>query len=110
MKTRLSCTEMGNRVRALRRSHNWSQETLAEKAGVSPQLISFVENGLRWVKSNNLAHIAEALDVSTDFLLWGALPELSLMDTISVLSANDQKTLEAMILVYLQRNNEKELV
>lgn len=77
---KLSCSEMGNRVRTLRRSRNWSQETLAEMAGVSPQLICFVENGLRWVRSDNLARIAEALDVSTDYLLKGSAPDLPLMD------------------------------
>ena len=36
---------MKNQLRVLRAQHNWSQATLAEKAGVSRQTINAIETG-----------------------------------------------------------------
>lgn len=36
---------MKNRLRVLRAEHNWSQEQLAKKAGVSRQTINAIETG-----------------------------------------------------------------
>jgi transcriptional regulator with XRE-family HTH domain len=56
--------QFGERVRLLRRSRGWSQELLAEKAGVHRTYIGGIERGLRNVALVNIARIAKALRVS----------------------------------------------
>jgi transcriptional regulator with XRE-family HTH domain len=60
----------GKKLRRLRRGKAMTQETLAEKAGMSPSTIVEIENGKR--KSphpGTLGKLAEALDVSPADLL-----------------------------------------
>lgn len=67
--------DMGARISAQRKRLGITQETLAEKADVSPQLISAVENGIRAVSSDKLFRISRALHVSADYLMSGEVSE-----------------------------------
>ena len=67
--------DMGARISAQRKYLGITQETLAEKADVSPQLISAVENGIRAVSSDKLFRISRALHVSADYLMSGEVSE-----------------------------------
>lgn len=49
-------------VRSARSRRGWSQEDLAERAGLHRTYVSDVERGLRNVSIDNIARIAEALD------------------------------------------------
>lgn len=62
---------MGNRISTQRKKQNLSQEKLAEKAGLSAQVISSAERGTKALRPENLMKIAAALDVSADYLLTG---------------------------------------
>ncbi len=55
---------LGKRVRQLRRRQNWTQEDLAEAAGLHRTFIGGVEVGLRNPSLASLARIAHALQVS----------------------------------------------
>jgi transcriptional regulator with XRE-family HTH domain len=46
-----------------------SQSELAERAGLQPSAISHFETGRRSPSFDNLKHLADALDVTTDYLL-----------------------------------------
>lgn len=64
---------MGQRLAQRRKALNLTQERLAEKAGVSTQMISNMELGKKAVRPENLFNICEALDLSVDYALsgWG---------------------------------------
>ena len=61
----------GDRIKALREEHGWTQETLAERAQMSKGFLSDLENNKRNVSANYALRIADALGVSLDYLLRG---------------------------------------
>ena len=65
--------EMGYRMSMRRKYLGLTQETVAELADVSPQLISNAENGERAISADKLYRISKALQTSSDYLLCGEL-------------------------------------
>jgi transcriptional regulator with XRE-family HTH domain len=55
---------VGARIAALRKERGWSQEKLAEEAGVSPRTVFSVEKGERSPQPAKLRAILDALDVA----------------------------------------------
>jgi transcriptional regulator with XRE-family HTH domain len=64
---------VGDRIKEFRESLGWTQETLAEKAGLSKGFLSDVENNKRDISSSNVLKIANTMGASLDFLLRGEL-------------------------------------
>ena len=62
---------MGRRIMIRRKSLRMTQEELAEKLGVSTQMISNLELGKKAIRPDNLAKICEVLELSADFVLTG---------------------------------------
>jgi transcriptional regulator with XRE-family HTH domain len=62
---------VGERIRERRAELGWTQDQLAQKAGISKSFLSDLENSKRSVGANNLLDIARALGVSLDFLMTG---------------------------------------
>jgi transcriptional regulator with XRE-family HTH domain len=62
--------DIGDRLRAARRSHRLTLRGLAERLGVSPSLISQVETGRAKPSVSTLYAIAAQLDISLDELLF----------------------------------------
>jgi transcriptional regulator with XRE-family HTH domain len=56
-------------LRTAREKRKLSQSALAEKAGFQPSAISHFETGRRSPSSDNLKRLADALNVTTDYLL-----------------------------------------
>jgi transcriptional regulator with XRE-family HTH domain len=75
MQTRRS--QLGKRIRELRKSYGWSQEVLSEKAGPHPTYIGGIGRGERNVGFDNLARLPDAFDLSLaevfDFPRQGAI-------------------------------------
>jgi y4mF family transcriptional regulator len=67
----LRMASVGERIRGRRAELGWTQDQLAQKAGISKSFLSDLENGKRSVGANNLLDIARALGVSLDFLMTG---------------------------------------
>ena len=59
---------LGERVRELRQRRGWSQQQLAEKVGVRQKQISSYERGTNTPSAEILISMAEAVEVSLDFL------------------------------------------
>ena len=59
----------GSNIKRLRKSNDFSQETLAEKAGISPSFLSDIENGKKWGSFETLVALANALEVEPYELL-----------------------------------------
>ena len=59
----------GRRCRLAR--GNRRAEDVAEQAGITPQFLSSVERGKKGMTGMNIANPARALNVTTDYLLYG---------------------------------------
>jgi transcriptional regulator with XRE-family HTH domain len=68
---------IGTRVKYLREARNWTQERLAQEAGLSKSFISEMENDRRNPSAEKLLEIATVLGASLDFIMKGegATPE-----------------------------------
>ena len=74
-KTKYGNEAIGSRIRELRQKNNLTHEALAEKIGISRDLITKIENGKRDLRSDVAVDIADALDTTCDYLLRGIAPE-----------------------------------
>ena len=62
--------KIGQRIRALRKSHHLSQDQLAELAGISTTHMSHIETGNTKLSLSVLVKLATVLSVQTDELLF----------------------------------------
>lgn len=64
---------LGRRLRAERKRHRMTQEDLAEKVGISLSFLGHIERGSRKASIETLVNIANALEISLDYLLEDSL-------------------------------------
>lgn len=96
----LCLQEIGKRITNRRKKLGMTQETLAEKADVTTQFVSYAESGKRAMRPENLLKIANALGVSTDYLLTGDIVDkdlLLLSDKLSKLTPSQLRIIENII-------------
>jgi transcriptional regulator with XRE-family HTH domain len=62
---------VGEIIRNRRTELEWTQEVLAQKAGISKSFLSDLENGKRNVGADTLYDIARVLSLSLDYLMTG---------------------------------------
>lgn len=62
---------MGTRIGVRRRELHLTQEQVAERMGVSLQMVSNLELGKKAIRPENLVKLCEILSVSADFVLLG---------------------------------------
>lgn len=67
--------EVGRRILKLREELGWTQDTLADRAGLSLNFIACVERGEKGLGFDSIIKISRALSTSTDYLLTGAMPQ-----------------------------------
>lgn len=65
--------DLGNRIRRKRKQLGWTQDTLAAKIGVSTSFVGHIERASRTASLETLVQIANALEVSVDYLLAASL-------------------------------------
>ena len=63
---------MGQRILARRKTLGLTQDDLAEMIGVTPPMISNLEQGKKAIRPDNLAKVCKVLGLSADFVLYGA--------------------------------------
>ena len=66
---------MGARIAALRKRSGLSQSDLAQQLQCSASAVGMYEQGRREPSADLLVRLARLFDVSTDYLLTGAVPE-----------------------------------
>jgi transcriptional regulator with XRE-family HTH domain len=66
---------VGERIRKRRNELGWTQDVLAQKAGLSKGFLSDLENGKRKVGADTLYDIARVLSLSLDYLMTGTQGE-----------------------------------
>ncbi len=62
---------LATRLREARKSHKWSQQDLATRAGTTQAVIQKIENG-KSLRPRNIVAIADALEVEPSWLMFGA--------------------------------------
>lgn len=63
--------EIGIRIAELRRSHKFTQETLAEKLNVTTKHVSHVERGCASLSLKNLIELSRIFNCSLDYIIFG---------------------------------------
>lgn len=67
--------QVGTRVARLRRDQGWKQKDLASRIGCSLQQVSKLERGTWIPRVSLLVRLAEAFNVTADYLLTGREPQ-----------------------------------
>lgn len=104
-KTNNFYNDMGKRIVMKRKQLGLSQEELAARADVSPQMLSTAERGSKSILSENLFKISQALGVTADYLLTGKMVEAdihSIAKKIQAASPETQNKIERMIDILLE--------
>jgi len=89
--------ELGKRIRAERRKQDLTQETLAEMAEISDSFMGHIERGGRTLSIETLAKLANALNMSIEYIICGEynyqpamLPE-DIHDALNRMSGSQRK-------------------
>ena len=92
--------EMGQRIMLRRKALRMTQEELAEKLGVSTQMISNLELGKKAIRPENLAKVCDVLGLSADFVLSGTNTKTridAIAEKLIQLTAEELKMVSDMI-------------
>lgn len=84
--------ESGKRIKEMRKKAGLTQEQLAEKIGVSTNMISKIEQGVSGTTLDSIGVIAEALSSTVEYLAYGR--------SVMVVPKELQAAFEAMIAAY----------
>jgi len=63
--------EVGERIRELRETQNYTREVLAEKVDISTKFLYEIEVGKKSFSADTLSRLAKALSVSCDYIMFG---------------------------------------
>lgn len=92
---------------------DWSQSELAAKAGMPPTSIAHLETGTRKPSFDTLRRLANALEVTTDYLL-GRVDDPGLAEAgdplyrdVGKLTGHDREIAKDFLKMLTQRNQEK---
>lgn len=66
-----NASEMGQRIRELRKKQGLTQAEVADKLHIKRETLSTIEGGLRSLRDQEIVQITEILDTSCDYLLTG---------------------------------------
>ena len=91
--------EFSEKLQELRKSRSMTQEELAEKLGVSTQMISNLELGKKAIRPENLVKLCNVLNVSADHILRGNRADWEIqgfMEKYIRLSEENQQLLERL--------------
>lgn len=87
--------EIGDRIRVLRCSKHMTREQLAEKVEITGKFVYDIEMGKKGFSTQVLKGVAEALDVSCDYIVYGENSYQNIGDEISkLLMRMDKRQLE----------------
>lgn len=104
--------QIGERIRLRRQEIGLSQEALAQMVDVTSQTISNAELGIKSIRAESIAQIAQALKVSTDYLLLGRVTEYDqnkISQKMAKLTSAQFSHLEVIIDHYIAAVKEKEI-
>lgn len=97
-------SDIGGRLREIREIKGYTREQLAEYAEISANFLWEIESGRKSVKVQNLAKLALALNVSTDYLIFGSRqnkPSEIVSEVLSALPDNLKGNFEKMVELFI---------
>jgi len=89
--------ELGKRIRAERRRQDLTQEKLAEMADISDSFMGHIERGGRILSIETLAKLANALNLSIEYIVCGeynyqpAMLPVEILDAMNRMSASQRR-------------------
>lgn len=89
--------ELGKRIRAERRKQDLTQEKLAEMSDISDSFMGHIERGGRTLSIETLAKLANALNISIEYIVCGEFnyqPDMlpsEIHDALNKMSGNQRK-------------------
>lgn len=98
---------IGKRIQNRRKQLMFTQEQLAEMMNVSIQMVSNLERGNKAIRIDNLVHLSQILEISTDYILTGKATSddnEALTSRIAQLSLKDRKMVEMLVEYCLTEN------
>ncbi len=96
---------IGRRIRAIRKRKKLSQAQLAERANLTPSFLSCIETGKRGINLEAFVDIANALEVSADYILTDSIKhnvETAKQDALDIISDCDD--FERRVIIEVVRN------
>ena len=101
-------TVLGKRIRQARLSRSYTQQALAEKAGIGEMYVGEIERGVKMPSINSFIKIIEALDISADYVLRDELTSGQeyiydeITEKLKGLTPRQRKTAADILNAYLQ--------
>ena len=100
---------LGLRIMQRRKQLGINQSELAEQIGLSEHQISNIETGRSYPRMKSFVRICEILEVNADYFISGAMKDEideNIIDMISSLSQEEQKTVWKLLDAYIHRNDD----
>lgn len=91
MNKNINYIALGNRIKNKRIENNLTQEQLGEICEMSSAHIGHIERGTRILSVEVLFRIAQALNVSVDYLLFDSVENHAMLNSINSLLKNTDK-------------------
>ena len=94
---------IGKRIVEKRLQLGWSQEILAELAGISQKTVSTAEQGQKALRAENIIAISRALNMDIEFMLTGRHSSASIWEDarLKELNTEQQNALKKIIAAFL---------
>lgn len=102
-------TSIGNRISHIRKERGYTQEKLAELAGISIQFLSDIENNKKNMTVTTLKKIADSLNITTDYIIYGReeLDENTMISVmLNTLSKKNRKKAEKLLEIFISAIND----
>ena len=100
---------LGLRIMQRRKQLGINQSELAEQIGLSEHQISNIETGRSYPRMKSFIRTCEILEVNADYFISGAMKDEideNIIDMISSLSQEEQKTVWKLLDAYIHRNDD----
>ena len=100
---------LGLRIMQRRKQLGINESELAEQIGLSEHQISNIETGRSYPRMKSFIRICEILEVNADYFISGAMKDEideNIIDMISSLSQEEQKTVWKLLDAYIHRNDD----
>lgn len=96
----LNYSNIGRKIREIRKLNQLSQAMLSEMIDKSPTYISYIENGRKKMSLDTFVQIAHSLNIPTDLLLSGQVKSASKIASHEItMILSDCDTYERLIIV-----------
>lgn len=106
---KIDFTSLGKRIAKRRHELGYKQCIVAEKAGISNNYLSNIENGKSIPSLETFADICSALSTTPDYLLFGIIKNYNtpreILDNLSKCDDQNLKTINDIIICFI--NNQK---